>query len=56
MAAADDPVAVERFAGRMQLESARLATLVVELIDLSRVQGDAPLTHAEVLRGRRDRA
>ena len=49
MAAADDPVAIERFAGRMQLESARLATLVVELIDLSRVQGDAPLTHAEVL-------
>ena len=49
MAAADDPVSVERFAGRMQLESARLATLVVELIDLSRVQGDAPLTHAEVL-------
>ncbi len=49
LAAADDPVAIERFAGRMQIESARLATLVVELIDLSRVQGDAPLTHAEVI-------
>ena len=49
LAAADDPVAIERFAGRMQLEAARLSTLVVELIDLSRVQGDAPLSHAEVI-------
>ncbi len=49
LAGADDPEAVERFAGRMQIESARLSTLVVELIDLSRVQGDVPLSHAEVL-------
>ncbi len=48
-AAADDQAAVERFAGRMQLESARLSALVVELIDLSRVQGDVPLSHAQVL-------
>ncbi len=49
LAGADDPKAVERFAGRMQIESDRLSALVVELIDLSRVQGDVPLTHAEVL-------
>ncbi|HYN74685.1 MAG TPA: ATP-binding protein [Candidatus Limnocylindria bacterium] len=48
-AASDDPVAVERFAGRMQLEATRLATLIIELIDLSRVQGDVPLAHAEVI-------
>jgi two-component system, OmpR family, sensor histidine kinase SenX3 len=47
---ADDPEAVARFAGRMTKEATRLATLVVELIDLSRVQGDDPLSHAEPLR------
>jgi two-component system, OmpR family, sensor histidine kinase SenX3 len=49
-ACADDPDAVARFAGRMTKEAERLATLVVELIDLSRVQGDDPLSHAEGLR------
>lgn len=36
--AKDDPVAVERFASRMQVESARLAQLVKEIVDLSRLQ------------------
>ncbi|GAB3077068.1 sensor histidine kinase [Pedococcus soli] len=36
--AKDDPVAVERFAGRMQVESHRLAQLVKEIVDLSRLQ------------------
>jgi two-component system sensor histidine kinase SenX3 len=37
-AAADDPEAVRRFAGRMQQESARLSALVHEIIELSRLQ------------------
>ncbi|WP_066585576.1 sensor histidine kinase [Cellulomonas timonensis] len=37
-AAADDPEAVRRFAGRMQGEAARLSTLVQEIIELSRLQ------------------
>ena len=41
--ASDDPEAVQRFAGRMQIEAARLDHLVQELIDLSRVQNDDPL-------------
>lgn len=47
--AADDPEAVTRFAGRMQNEAARLTNLVQELIDLSRVQDNDPLTHAELV-------
>ena len=47
--ASDDPDAVRRFAGRMHHEAARLATLVNELIDLSRLQSDDPLSHAEVI-------
>jgi two-component system, OmpR family, sensor histidine kinase SenX3 len=41
--AADDPVAVRRFAGRAQHEAERLGRLVQELIDLSRLQGADPL-------------
>ena len=46
--AADDPEAVRRFAGRMRQESTRLASLVTDIIELSRVQdvdglGDATL-------------
>jgi two-component system sensor histidine kinase SenX3 len=41
--AADDPDAVRRFAGRMQLESIRLTNLVHDLITLARVQNDEPL-------------
>ena len=47
MGAADDPEAVQRFAGRMQVEATRLTNLVQELIDLSRVQNDDPLEDAE---------
>lgn len=50
MDAADDPEAVERFAGRMQGEATRLTSLVQELIDLSRVQNDDPLEDAEPVR------
>ncbi|WP_233521664.1 sensor histidine kinase [Streptomyces triticagri] len=50
MDAADDPEAVERFAGRMQVEATRLTNLVQELIDLSRVQNDDPLEDAEPVR------
>jgi two-component system sensor histidine kinase SenX3 len=39
----DDPVAVQRFVGRMQREAQRLARLVQELLDLSRLQGGEPL-------------
>lgn len=41
--ASADPPAVRRFAHRMQHEAARLARLVQEIIDLSRVQYDDPL-------------
>lgn len=47
MDAADDPEAVARFAGRMQIEATRLTSLVQEIIDLSRVQNDDPLEDAE---------
>ena len=39
----DDPASVRRFAERMRVESARLARLVQELIDLSRLQGAEPM-------------
>jgi two-component system sensor histidine kinase SenX3 len=42
-AASDDPEAVRRFSARMAQESHRLTALVQDLIDLSRVQIDAPL-------------
>ncbi|MFJ3790555.1 sensor histidine kinase [Kitasatospora sp. NPDC090091] len=45
--AADDPEAVQRFAGRMQIEATRLASLVQEIIDLSRVQDDRLMTDPE---------
>ena len=41
--AADDPEAVQRFAGRMHAESERLGRLVQQIIELSRLQGDDPL-------------
>lgn len=47
MDASDDPEAVTRFAGRMQIEATRLTNLVQELIDLSRVQNDDPLEDSE---------
>jgi two-component system, OmpR family, sensor histidine kinase SenX3 len=47
--AAADPVAVRRFAGRVQVESERLARLVQELIDLSRLQGADPLPEQQLV-------
>ena len=41
--AADDPEAVQRFAGRMLTESDRLSKLVQQIIELSRLQGHDPL-------------
>ena len=40
---ADDPEAVRRFSGRMHVESDRLARLVQQIIELSRLQDDDPL-------------
>ncbi len=44
--AADEPAMVARFAGRIQHEGARLAKLVGELMELSRVQGADPMPGA----------
>lgn len=46
--AADDPVAVERFAGKIQREAARLTQLVTQIVQLSRVQGTQLATVALV--------
>ena len=47
--ASGDPAAVDRFAGRMQHEASRLAKLVSELMELSRVQGVDPMPGATVV-------
>ncbi|MGP9694538.1 sensor histidine kinase [Brachybacterium sp. AOP25-B2-12] len=47
--AAEDPDAVRRFADRMQGESRRLAKLVQEIIDLSRVQATSALPDAQAV-------
>ncbi|HEU5265322.1 MAG TPA: ATP-binding protein [Jatrophihabitans sp.] len=44
--AADEPAVVARFAGRIQHEGLRLARLVNELMELSRVQGAEPMPGA----------
>ena len=48
LSASDDEESVRRFAERMLIESGRLSSLINDIIDLSRLQGDDPLTHAEV--------
>jgi len=48
--ASEDPLAVRRFAGRVQHEAERLGRLVQELIDLSRLQGADPLPEPERVR------
>jgi len=45
--AAEDPASVRKFASRMSVESARLGDLVNQIIDLSRLQADDPLTNPE---------
>jgi len=47
LGASDDPVAITRFANRMQTESKRLTDLVQEIINLSRLQDDDPLKRAQ---------
>lgn len=47
--AADDPVAVRRFATRMQVEATRLTALVKEIVDLSRLQAAEVLTDPELV-------
>jgi two-component system sensor histidine kinase SenX3 len=47
--AAEDPHAVRKFASRMGIESARLADLVSQIIELSRLQADDPLVHPEIV-------
>ena len=42
--AADDPEAVQRFAARIGIESRRLANLVKEIVELSRLQGTDVIT------------
>jgi two-component system sensor histidine kinase SenX3 len=50
VAARDDPDAVRHFAEKMQVETQRLTTLIKDVIDLSRLQGDDPMGHAQVFR------
>jgi two-component system sensor histidine kinase SenX3 len=45
--ASDDKEAVEKFAGRMQIEAKRLTDLVQEIINLSRLQDGDPLKNAQ---------
>jgi two-component system sensor histidine kinase SenX3 len=49
LAASDDPEQVRHFAERMQMEAGRLSHLIQDVIDLSRLQSDDPLTHSEVV-------
>lgn len=49
LSAADDPQQVRHFAERMQTEAARLSSLIQDVIDLSRLQSDDPMTRAEVV-------
>lgn len=46
---ADEPEAVAHFSGQMKREAARLATLVQEIIDLSRLQEPDALVKAELV-------
>lgn len=48
-AAADDPVAVQHFAGQMKREAGRLGSLVSEIIELSRVQSAGAISDFERL-------
>lgn len=48
-AARDDPDAVRRFATKLQIETARLAELINQIIDLSRLQSEDPMLASEVI-------
>jgi len=47
--ASDDPDQVLRFARRMRVESSRLAAIIADIVELSRIQGDNPLEHADMV-------
>ncbi|MEY3278745.1 MAG: hypothetical protein RLZZ426_1231, partial [Actinomycetota bacterium] len=47
--AADDPETVAHFSARMRREAGRLAALVNDLIDLSRVQNDVPVRGVDLI-------
>lgn len=49
LASADDPDTVRRFAEMVLVESNRLATMVIELIELSRLQGGEALPDLDVV-------
>ena len=49
LSASDDAEQVRHFAERMQIEASRLSHLIQDVIDLSRLQGDDPLTHAQIV-------
>jgi two-component system, OmpR family, sensor histidine kinase SenX3 len=49
LASAEDPANVHRFAEKMVVESKRLANMVGELIELSRLQGAEPLPDLEAV-------
>ena len=49
LASAEDPDTVRRFAEKMLTESSRLANMVGELIDLSRLQGGERLPDLEAV-------
>jgi two-component system sensor histidine kinase SenX3 len=49
LAASDDPEEVRHFAERMQIEATRLSHLIQDVVDLTRLQSDDPMTHAEVV-------
>jgi len=48
--ASNDPEAVKRFAQRMGSEAIRLGELVQDIIDLSRIQSNDPLSNAEIVK------
>lgn len=48
-AAHDDPESVRRFASKLQAETARLAELINQIIDLSRLQSEDPMLASEVV-------
>ena len=48
LSSADDRESVQRFAERMIIESSRLSSLINDIIELSRLQGDDPLSRAAV--------
>ncbi len=49
LSSADDPAQVEHFAEKMQAEANRLASLIQDVIDLSRLQSDDSMNRAELV-------